>query len=194
MSRLLLPAALATLVATVACNDTTRPDPTYQVAYDTTSVYALNASPITAPAGITLSLTPFYSSAARVDAAFDVDVAFDIDAQGRAVAIPVQLLAPENSLTHTTGLRFTSTSFENVDQPDKANYKFDSTLVVPVGQTLLIARQVVYPCYYGYNSQNVYYGKLVVDSVKPALHQIYLRVAGNPNCGYTSLKAGVPKD
>src|SRR5690349_19997513 len=68
---------------------------------DTVTVYALNGTPVSTPAGLSL----IARSAVVLTSAFGFDVAFDIDAQGQTTMYTVRYVAGGLSGAHTVALQ-----------------------------------------------------------------------------------------
>ena len=81
--------ALAAFPLLAACSDPNEVEAEDEVVGDTLFAYALNGTAAALPSA-------FYAAARRVvraDGTFDYDLVFDIDAQGRAVVMPLKVVA-----------------------------------------------------------------------------------------------------
>jgi hypothetical protein len=122
------------------------------------------------------------------------DIVVDTDAQGRVLLYPAAVVASPPGGSPRTGFQVVSGSFDALESAPRNGYRYDTLQVVTAGQVVAIEGQ-------GISQQGIYCGttsmlhaKLVVDSVSRATGAAHLRVRTNPNCGFRSLKAGLPDD
>ncbi len=108
----------------------------------------------------------------------------------RVIAVPPELGAPPR-----VGFQVVSQSFDALESAPRGGYVYDSVTTVRVGQTIAIDAQGVVPggprCP---STASTLYAKLRVDSVSAATGAVYLRLRVNPNCGFRSLRSGLPTD
>lgn len=190
-----LPAALVAGAALLAaCGDPTRPKAQQSVfSVDSLSIYALNGSPRNAPTALF-----FYAGTpVRADAGFGFDVALDIDSAGRPVLHPVRVIASGLATAHRVGLQLVSGSYEQLTKAPAKGYRYDSTLVAPVGATVAVeiteSSACAYSYYYNYSTE--IYGKFQVIEVDRVNRRMRVRLTVDPNCGFLSLVPNaVPKD
>jgi len=155
------------------------------------AIYALNGTTSTISAVSVRS-----GSAVPVDANFAFDVAMDFNAQGQVVVYTVRAVASQLVQAHPVGLQMTDKAFDAIDRAPTSGYKYDSSMVVPVGKTVFVDAIDTFSCSpYSILGQNIR-AKMVIDSVLPSSRQIFLHVLSNPNCGFRSLVPGgeLPKD
>jgi hypothetical protein len=192
---LIAPGGAVVLVALIgalsACGDLTRPKAQQSNFTDTVAINALNFAPRNAPVALAL----FSGLAVRADASFSFDLAFDIDANGKALLLPVRTVAGGLAPSHTVGLQRSDSTFEALAKaPDNKAYKYDSVFVASVGDVFVIESSDPSACGISYYS-TVFYAKLQVLSIDPALHTIRTRFTVDPNCGFFSLiPTGTPRD
>lgn len=180
---LLLVAAAAAAVA--SCNDPLRLPTQYGNASQPFTVYALSGTDLSAPAGLAFATR----SIVRVDGGFAFDLAFDINRDGAAVILPVGLVGTPIGGAPLIGLQRSKTPYDQLTAAPTGGYVFDSTMVMPAGQTVAIqAQQAI--CM-GYLVPYIY-AKLTVDSVNLADRSIHGRALININCGSRELTPGIP--
>ena len=154
------------------------------------SVHALNGSHPNTNNAIrvrSMSLVP-----ATAQEAFDI--AFDITDTGTVKIITTRALTTENvPSTNRVGLRDSPERiFEEVIDPPRDLFIFDSLLVVPVGRVVLVdvldltcASEAIL----GLNIK----AKIRIDSIVLADRRIHMRMVSNPNCGFRELVPGGQK-
>jgi hypothetical protein len=185
--RLLLAAAAALTLA--ACDTGTGVNANLAIHTDTLVAYSLNGSPTGSPAGVSL----IGSAVVPVTAAFAFEVAFDIDTGNTVRLYPVQKVANGLSATNAVGTQLTSVAFDALTRAPGGTYRYDSTLVVPIGKTVALEISNPTVCTSILTTQ-LFYAKLMVTSVDPVSKAIKLIATTDPNCGFRSLTTGVPKD
>ena len=189
---LVVAAAAVSLVA--ACDSGTGNKAQFDiVAVDSQVVYAINSAPRDAPTAIYLYSAVTGSSAVIASSDFSFDVAFDIDNTGHAVLLPVRSVASGLAGTHSVGLQIVNTPYDSLTFAPNKNFKYDSTLVVNVGQVVVV-QSVGSACSSSLYANPYIYGKLTVDSINVASHTLTLKYTVDPNCGFRSLSTGVPKN
>jgi hypothetical protein len=180
--------AVGAVVAISSCDDPTGLGTALENIEARPTVFALNGTPATAPAAI-LARNP--SSGVLVNGSLNFDVAFDLNASGEVVAYTTRAIASQFAPGHRVGLLATDKSFDAATTAPTSGYAYDSSMVVPIGQTIFI--DAVEGSCFSILGQNVR-AKFVVDSVHAPSRTIYLHALGNPNCGFRSLAPGTPKE
>jgi len=187
-----LPALLVAVGAVAAmsgCGDGTGINAQFSNFEAKPTVYAMTGTPVALPAGVKVRL----GDPIRVDGSFRFDVAFDLDASNNVVIYPQRLVATQLVATHPVGLLTSDQTFESITRAPGSGYQYDSTLVVALHKPVLV--DVVEPtCSQFFILGPNIKAKFVVDSVNALTRAIYLRMFINPNCGFTSLAQGIPKD
>lgn len=186
-----LPALIVAVGAVVAVNgcDSTSIKAQFENVDTTAVVYAVNGTPPNFPAA--LLFRSGSSNPVRVDASFLFDVAFDLNAAGDVQVYTMRALASQFVPGHSVGLKVDTTTFVNVRTAPTTGYKFDSSMVVPVGRTILV-NVIEQSCsQFSILGQNLY-AKFVIDSVQAPTRTIYVHFLANLNCGFVSLGEGVP--
>jgi len=181
--------AVAGVVAINACNSTGIKAQFENIDHPDAVVYALNGTPSKFPAAIQFRS----SSVVPVDASFLFDLAFDLDTAANVKVYTVRAVASQFASTHRVGLQTTTQTFAQVTRAPTTGYVYDSSLVVPVGRTMLV--DVIDPnCnQFSILGQNIH-AKLVVDSVHATARTMYVHFLVNMNCGFRSLVEGLPAD
>jgi hypothetical protein len=156
-------------------------------AVDTITVYALNGTPPSSPAGIDLKT----GSAVRLDQTFVFDIALDIPPTGGVAVLPVRVVANGLESVRSVGLQQVNAGYDTYTEAFTSGYHYDSTLVVPIGTTVAINPIDATTCTV-YSIGTSYYAKLIVDSVNATTRALYVRLVSDPNCGYRTLAPGVP--
>jgi hypothetical protein len=181
-------AAASAVAGTVACKSLTGLPASLQTVADSGTVYAINGAPSGAPTAVHF----FTGSRTAADASFFFDLAFDIDANGNVVLLPQRTVASQLTTTHSVGLQRSSSAFADVGEAIKTGYHPDTAMVVGPNQTVLV--QVADPACAVSVAGTSIYGKLVVLSVDKAARTLQLQYVADPNCGFLSFAAGVPKN
>ncbi len=187
MRRLSLIFGATVVVLCTACGALSAPKAQFSTTSNSPIVFALNGGPPASPAGIDF----LSASAVTVDANFYFNVALDIDSAGQVVIYPARKVANGLSAAVSVGLQPVTGAFADYVNAKKSGYTYDSTLVVPVGETVGVNVLSATTCT-AYSLGSSYYAKLVVDSIDLTNRVLYTEVVSDPNCGYVSLAPGVP--
>ena len=182
--------AAGAIAALAGCGDPTAIEARLPNIFGEFSVYALNGSHPNTNNAIrvrTISVVP-----GTADQAFDI--AFDLTDTGTVRIITTRALTNENVPSgNRVGLRDSPTlTFEQVIDPPRDLFVFDSVLVVPAGRVVLVDVLEV-----GCASESIVglniKAKIRIDSIAPAQRRIFLRMVSNPNCGFRELVPGGQK-
>lgn len=179
-------AAVATLAA---CDTGTGVKADLAIHTDTLVAYSLNGSPPGSPAGVSL----VGASVVPVTANFGFQVAFDIDTGNTVRLYQVQRVANGLGVTNPVGAQITSVAFDALTRAPGGTYRYDSTLVVPIGTTVALEMTDPTVCTSILTAQQ-FYAKVMVTAIDPVTKAIKLIATTDPNCGFRSLTTGVPKD
>ena len=181
---------LALFVGMTACGSLTHPKAQTANATDTLLVYALNGTPVDAPAGLWF----FGRQAVPVTPSFTFDVAFDMDAQGNTTMYTVRFVAGGLSGAHSVSLQRSTTPFDALTKAPDRGYVADSLLTAKVGDVFVISTADPTACSFSVFS-NVLYAKLEVLAIDLVARTVRTRFTIDPNCGFFSLiPSGIPKD
>ena len=182
--------ALAIFASLSACGSLTRPKAQTENSTDTVTVFALNGTPVSAPAGLWL----FGRQAIVVSASFGFDLAFDIDPQGKTTMYTVRYVAGGLSGAHTVSLQRYNGTFDALVKAPETGYVADSLLSVSKGDVFAISTSDPSACSFSIYS-SVIYAKLEVLDIDPTARSVRARFTVDPNCGFFSLiPSGIPKD
>lgn len=186
----LVVAALSLFGAMAACGSLTRPKAQTENSTDTVTVYALNGTPVDAPAGLWL----FGRTAIVVTSAFNFDLAFDIDQQGKATMYTVRYVAGALANAHTVSLQRYTGEYDALARAPQNGYVADSLYSVSSGDVFIV--QTTDPSACGFSIfSNVIYAKVQVLGIDPGTRTVRARFTVDPNCGFFSLApSGIPKD
>jgi hypothetical protein len=181
--------AVGVVAASSGCSDGLGIKPQFPNFEVQDTVYALTGTSPLLASGILLR----DANPKKVDGSFNFDIAFDLDADNNVHVYTQRYIGTQLITGHAVGLLTTSQPFDAINRAPTGGFKYDSTLVLPLHQTLLV--DVVDPTcsvlsILGPNIKS----KLVVDSVNTQNRQIFVHVLVDPNCGFTSLVQGTPKD
>lgn len=198
MLRSRAPRRLAAAVAAAGCfvlvgacsNDPVRPPASFTVAADTFAVAALTGTGPNARSAILLRVAPLVASPEGTSSG-DYHVVLDINAEGRPVVYPAQLVS--SVVLRRTGLRRVDAVFDSLLRAPTDGYQADTALTVDIGQVIAVR----IPGFGGecqFAVRSYFYSKVVVDSVRLADRQLFVRATTNPNCGFRSFASGVPRD
>ena len=182
-------ATVVVVAAAAACKSLTGVPANLSTISDTGTVYAINGSPPGAPTALHL-LT---ASLLAADPTFFFDVAFDIDTAGNPVFLPQRAVASGLSSTHGVGLQRSEADFDAIGSAPKNGYRADTALVVRVGETVLVQSTDPTACALSITGSSIY-AKVVVTGVDTEAHTLAIRYTIDPNCGFLSFGAGVPKE
>ena len=173
-----------------ACGSLTHPKAQTENATDTVTVFALNGTPVSSPAGLWL----FGRQAVVINPAYAFDLAFDIDTQGQATMFTVRRVAGGLSLAHSVSLQRITGGFDNLLKAPQTGYITDSLFTAKVGDVFAVSTTDPTACSFSVFS-NVIYAKVEVLGVDPNARTVRTRFTVDPNCGFLSLiPSGIPKD
>ena len=186
--RVVVLAALAAAAGLAACGK----DPYAVVASfvteeDTLFSYALNGTPPYQPAGV----SSIQMRAVPIDSSFAFDFAFDIDSANRLLLLPVSRVGTTFGSSRSVGFDTTwHVPYDSIFKAHSSGYVFDSIVVVQPGRPFGVVAAAL-GCT-GVTGSSVIYSKFVVDSVHAAERRIFMRGHVDPNCGFRSLRPGIP--
>jgi len=190
MLTLLATACVVSLFGVTACSSLTHPKAQTENGTDTVIVYALNNTPVDAPAGLWL----FGRQAVVINSGFSFDLAFDMDAQGHMTMYTVRYVAGALSPAHGVAMQRVSGTFEALEKAPQTGYVSDSLLTASVGDVFAIQTSDPSACSFSVFS-SVIYAKVQVLAVDPTARTVKTRFTVDPNCGFFSLiPSGIPKD
>lgn len=182
--------AVAT-IASAACSDPLAIKASLETVEDRPRVFAITATPPTFPSALSVALR----QVVRVDGTDNFDVAFDIDAAGKVILYPPRLIATPLATAREVGIQKVTGTFETVLTAPTGGYISDKPTTLSVGEVAVLQT----PRHAGgevctFRLSSLIYAKIAVDSVNLANRSIFLHTVVNPNCGFHSLKPGIPAD
>lgn len=188
MNRYICGAVAATFIAAAgACSDPNSiPDAFVPNVVDTVTLWSLTGGPLTEPSAFSVNS----GSEVRIwEAGNAFDFAFDVDAGGRPVFLPTDLLGLLSSSAFKPGLRpVEADSFSHIVKAPSNGYIVSDTVPIAVGDFFYIRTTI--NCSFPSVPE---YGKLEVLDIDAVAKTVKFQVVSNQNCGYRSLRLGVPK-
>ncbi|MGZ8375964.1 MAG: hypothetical protein ACXWZS_07445 [Gemmatirosa sp.] len=184
------------VAATTACGgeDPFAVRASLETTLDTMVVFPLSGAQPLLPSAIDLFGRSVVRPALRGGVVSNFDIALDVDAQGRVLLYPASLVASPPGGSPRTGFQVVTGAFDALESAPRDGYRFDTLQVATVGQVLAIEGQGVSQTGIYCGTASPMHAKLVIDSVSRVTGAAHLRVRTNPNCGFRSLKAGLPDD
>ena len=179
----------AVIACAISCGNLTGVPASLPTTSDSGLVYAINGAPPGAPS----ALHVFSGTLQPADANFAFDVAFDIDASGNVVVLPQRAVASGLATTHTVGLQTVTTSYDALGSAPRSGYRADTALVTTVNRVIVVQSQDANACGVSITGTTLY-AKIVVTSVDVEARQLTIKYTTDPNCGFFSFAAGLPKD
>ena len=194
-----LAAATFAAATMLACGDPNAPEANFQNYADTLTLYALNGGPRGGPTAVRIISGVLGSAAVATDGSLIFDVAVDLDDQGRPRLYPVRAVASSlldflpGTVRHPVGILRETRAFDDIPEAPDEGYVLDSAQTVNVGEVVVIQSSDPGACSSVFGGS--VYAKMVVDSVRTATRQIFLRLTADPNCGFRSFVVpGPPTD
>ena len=185
-------ASFTVFAAVASCGDATGPT-TFANEEARLTVYALSGSAQNAPAAIDLGNVE--GGPVVVGPTFNFHVALDINASNQIVAYSPRALANQLTNTQRVGFQLTTQTFDQVTVAPTKGFLYDTTMIVPANQTLLLDAGYG-NCSFSLNGSTIR-AKLAVDSVYLTQRKIFVHVFSDPNCGFKDLStpssSGNPK-
>lgn len=165
-----------------------------ETSLDTLAIFPLGSAQPLLPSALDLFGRSVVRPALRGGVVPNFDIAFDVDAQGRVLLYPASIVASPPGGSPRTGFQLVAGTFDALESAPRDGYRFDTVQVAAVGQLIAIEGQGVSQTGIYCGTTSPLHAKLVIDSVSRATGAVHLRVRTNPNCGFRSLKAGLPDD
>ncbi|HJU65752.1 MAG TPA: hypothetical protein VJ596_08755, partial [Gemmatimonadaceae bacterium] len=158
-------------------------DDTFETVEDTITVFAFSGTPLNVPT----ALNTLEHRAVRAEAGSNFDVVFDIQGGGQAVILPPGLVSGIGNAALTRS----DTPYDALVLAPTTGY-VDNEEVPIIPGDVVVVRSVAVACT-GRINQFIY-SKLVIDSVNVGNRTIHFRMRVNPNCGFRSFAAGIPRE
>ncbi len=123
------------------------------------------------------------------------DLGFDIDASGRVVVVPARritvTLPGATVAPPSVSLLLSPTAYATLDRAPESGYSADSSVVVTIGQTVVVRSQSNF-CSRQTTGGTLLYTKFVIDTVDAIARRLVLRATIQPNCNFRSFATGIP--
>jgi hypothetical protein len=189
--RSLQPAALLLALTLTACKDSLGLKATEATETDKFVVYALTGTPPTYP----VTSIAAARTVTQISGSGNFDLAFDLDPQGKVIVYPMRLVVSPITSFRDVGIQKVAGDFASITRAPAGGYVTDKTVTLGKGEVVVLqtARNTSNSvCLYGISPYIV--AKIAVDSVDLKDRSIFITTMMNPNCGFRSLKTGVPTD
>ncbi len=175
-------------LAAVGCGNPTKPGATIAIAYDTLTAFSLSSATPFEPTAFDLAT----NSLVVPDGNLQFDFALNIDGNN-VVVYPPKLVSSVVTAPRVVGLQLmTNQTFNSITIATHTGYEFNDSLLVAPGQTWLVVTQNLTACTaVNITSQELLFGKFIVDSLNKPLGKIFMRAIVDPNCDYDTLVPGV---
>ena len=186
-ARLLHCTAIVIAVISAACDDPLAPLPaSSENVVDTVRLFALRGTGIGDPSAYDITT----GSPTRTDRLAGFDFAFDIDGAGQAFVYPAGALGLQ-AASGPSGLLSQNQAFDDVEQAPLDGYNTTDPLAVSPS-LVFVARSRPASVGCGFVGSLPRYGKFRILSIDPVTRTLELEGLVNLNCGYRSLKPGLP--
>lgn len=176
-------------LAGLACSDSNGlADATIANAEHTDTLWSLIGTPVSTPSGYSVE----GSRRVRTDLFIDFDFAYSLEQDGSHVFIPRAALGIDTATTVSAtstvnpGLQARTETFETITEAPSNGYIVDRAVPVAVGERYLVRGRVT--CDVGVPK----YGKLELLAFNDDLGIVTFRILTDDNCGFRSLKPGLP--
>jgi hypothetical protein len=186
---LLLIGALSAVIGSSACTNPINITASTVTLVDTLSVSALSGSAPSLPSGLDI----FARQPVRVDGAGAFDIAFDIVSPTQVLILPVRFVVSNTNGVRAVGIARSPGTFEQLLNAPSGGYTTDSTMVINVGQLMVIQTTRALSGEFCQFALSPYlYAKLAILSVDTTTRQINFELGFDPNCGFRSFEPGLP--
>lgn len=187
--RLFCLGALCAVVSVSACSYPIHITANSVTIVDTASVYALSGSLPSLPNGLDI----FTRQSVRVDGFGAFDIAFDIVSPTQVRVIPVRLVVSSPNGVRIVGLAHSPGVFEQLINAPSGGYQTDSSLVLSIGDLMVIQTTRALSGEYCQFAISPYiYAKLAILSIDVSSRLITFEMGMDPNCGFRSFQPGIP--
>jgi hypothetical protein len=174
------------LALTTGCGGSGLGNAAVENTIDTVLVGALVGTPISVPSGY--GINPGVAGPVRTDQTAQFDFAYNILPDGRRVLLPRAALGLVGGSAEP-GLQSSEDSFDAIDEAPLNGYLTFDTIPIAVGERYVVRSRIA--C----TSIGVpLYAKIEILSFDDADRRLTFRALANTNCGFRSLRPGVPED
>jgi hypothetical protein len=171
----------------VGCGNPTKPAAAIAIAYDTLTAFSLSTAQPFQPTAFDLATNSLVVPDGS--AAFD----FAVNIEGNNVVVyPPKLVLEIVAAPRVVGLQILHEPFNQITIATHTGFEFNDSLLVAPGQTMLVVTQNTTACTaVSITSEELLFGKFIVDSLNKALGEIFMRAVVDPNCDFDTLVPGV---
>jgi hypothetical protein len=154
------------------------------------AVFALTGSPQALPAAYKFTTESLVRPQLLNSGTLNFDLAFDIGADGRVRLLPAGVVAPAPPLgAPVVRMQQSRVPYAAITRAPTGGYVTDSTFTGVAGDAFVLQLPGS-GCFLG----DPFYAKVGIDAVDVASRRITITVLVNRNCGYRSLRPGLPAD
>jgi hypothetical protein len=86
-----------------------------------------------------------------------------------------------------------TTSYDGLGRAPRSGYRADTALVTTVNRVIVVQSQDANACGVSITGTTLY-AKVIITSVDVETRQLTIKYTSDPNCGFFSFAAGLPKD
>lgn len=153
---------------------------------DTVTVGSLVGTPLNVPSAYSLNAR----RAVRTDSVSIFDFAYTILPDGRRVFVPFAALGLGTGLTVLPGFLASTETFDAIEDAPPNGYLTRDTIPITVGDRFVVRSSVQACPQFGVPK----YAKLEVLAFDDVARLVRFQILVNQNCGFRSLKLGIPED
>ncbi len=174
------------LALALGCGDSGLGNPAVENTVDTVLIGALVGTPISVPSAY--GINPGFAGPVRTDLTSAFDFAYNILSDGRRVLLPRAALGL-TSASAEPGLQASDDAFDQIDEAPLNGYLTLDTIALAIGQRYVVRSRVA--C----TSIGVpLYAKIEILAFDDVDRRLTFRALANTNCGFRSLRPGLPED
>lgn len=174
------------LASAVGCNGNGLGNAGIENTVDTLLIGALVGTPISVPSAY--GINPGVAGAIRTDQTSAFEFAYNILPDGRRVFLPRAALGLTTSSAEP-GLQSADDAFDDINEAPLNGYLTLDTIEVAVGQRYVVRSRVACT-----NIGVPLYGKIEILEFDDVDRRVTFRALANTNCGFRSLRPGIPED
>ncbi len=149
-------------------------------------IWAITGSPVPYPTAFAVP----QRATVRLEPSGTFDLAFDITPGGALQVLPVGKVISSLTGTRPIGIIVSGQPYAEILSAPRSGWAVDSIVELQAGQVFILQ---VTTQFCQFESRQVVYAKLRVDSIFPAERRARLSGRVNPNCGFRSFADGTPE-
>ncbi len=180
-----LPALLAFALAAACSDPNAIPSASLSNTLDTLTLWSLEKGPLNKPTAYSLSAR---NGVRTWEAGTNFEFLFSMDSAGNGRFIPLGALGLTSTGSVKPGLLKSSLIFDSMVKAPQNGYLTVDTIPIAVGDHFYLRTAVNTCALLGVPL----YGRLEILAIDPTASTVQFRVVGNQNCGYRSLRLGIP--